>query len=79
MGGHMPNSTASLLQVREKLSGIIAEYDGHAQAREAASLREEFAAALPVNHPKRSQILQHLGKDPVLARTLVDELLQEAA
>jgi hypothetical protein len=68
-----------LQQARAALGIVISEYDDHQQKTEARRLRSDFEAAIDAQHPKRNKILELLGRDPVGARNLVDELLREAA
>lgn len=68
-----------LRSARDALGTVISDYDGRAQTTEAMRLRQDIEAAIDAQHPKRGKILELLGRDPVGARNLMDEILQEAA
>ena len=61
-----------------RLGDVISEYDGYRQTTEANGLRSDFEAAIGADHPKRSEVVGMLGRNPPGARALATRLLEEA-
>lgn len=68
-----------LQRARDALGDVIGNFDDHQQGNEALRLRASFEKAIDQGHPQRGEILALLGRNPIAARDLVDELLRKAA
>ncbi|MEK9155614.1 MAG: hypothetical protein AAB839_03105 [Patescibacteria group bacterium] len=67
-----------LEQAIRMLGDVIGEFDGYRRTSEANGLRSDFEAAIAAEHPKRSEVVGMLGRNPSGARDLATRILEEA-